>query len=120
MYQMVCAIGSIARSVRQQLRQMQRRARRQQAVVVVDEVRIAVVDPLVIRHVGVGRVDAHALGDDLVQRPAGTHQIVKHLAGADLVARHDALFQRGIELAASPPPVACMSIAVCSPGALLG
>ena len=66
-------------------------------MVVVDEVRIAVVDPLVIRHMGIGRMDANALGDDLVQRPAGAHQIIEHLAGADLVARQNAVLQPGIE-----------------------
>ena len=99
MYQMVCAIGSIASWLRQHLRQVDRGAGAQQAVVVVDEVRVAVVDPLVIRHVGVRRVDAHALGDDLGQRPAGADQIVVDLAGALLVAHQDALFQLGVEAA---------------------
>ncbi len=82
---------------RQQTGQVQRGARRQQAVVVVDEVRVAVVQPLVVRHVRVGCMDAHALGDDLVERPTGAKQAVEHLARPCLVARQDALLKAGIE-----------------------
>ena len=46
---------------RQPLRQVQRGPRAQQAMVVVDEVDEAVVDPLVVGHVRVGAVDAHSL-----------------------------------------------------------
>ena len=53
------------------LRQIDRRPRAQQAVVVADEVGIAVVDTLMIRHVRVGRVGTHALGHDLLQRTPG-------------------------------------------------
>ena len=72
---------------------------RQQAVVIVDEVGVAVVDPLVIRHVGVGGVDADALGDDLGQRPAGADQIVVDVAGALLVAHQAAVLQLVVEAA---------------------
>ena len=66
---------------------------RQQAMVVVDEVHVAVVDPLVIRHVRVGRVDAHRLADHLGHRPALPHQIVIDVARALLVARQDAILE---------------------------
>ena len=83
MYQMVCAIGSIDR-VPGSIFARYRGACAQQAMIVVDEVGIAVVDPLVIRHVGVGGMDAHALGHDLLERPACANQVVVDLAGADL------------------------------------
>src|SRR5262249_9882523 len=67
------------------------------AVVVVDEVGVTVVDPLVIGHVGVGRVDADGLRDDLVKRPAGADQPIIDVAGADLVPRQDTLFEIGVE-----------------------
>ena len=79
---MVCAIGSIAKcggSIR--VRLIVARAT-QQTVVVIDEIRVPVVDALVIRHVGIGRVDADALGDDFLQRPAGADQVVIDVAGA--------------------------------------
>ena len=97
MYQMVCAIGSIDKLTRQHLRQIDRGACAQQAVIVVDEVRVAVIDALVVWHMRVRRMDAHALCDDLVQRTAGTHQIVIDLAGADLITRHHPLLQFGVE-----------------------
>ena len=71
----------------------------QQAMVVVDEVGVAVVDPLVIRHMGIRRVDTNALGDDLGQRPAGADQIVVDIAGAFLVAHQAAVFQLVVETA---------------------
>ena len=74
-------------------RQLRGGAGRQQAMVVVDEIDVAVVDPLVIRHVRVGRVDAHGLADHLGHRPALPHQIVIDVARALLVARQDAIFE---------------------------
>jgi hypothetical protein len=50
-----------------------------------------------IRHVRVGRVDAHGLADDLGARPAGAHEVVVHRAGPDLVARQDALFELAVK-----------------------
>jgi hypothetical protein len=76
---------------------MQRGTRREQTVIVVDEVRIAVVDPLMIGHVRIGRMDAHAFRDDLVQRPPFADKDMEHLARAHLVACHDALLKPGIE-----------------------
>ena len=73
------------------------RARAEQAVVVVDEAYEPVVDPLVIRHVRVRRMDAHRLVDDLGPRPPGAHEVVEHRAGPDLVARENALFELRIE-----------------------
>ena len=83
--------------LRHHLRQIDRCARAQQAMVVVDEVRIAVVDALMVWHMRVGRMDTHTLGDDLPQRTPGTHEIVIDLACPHLVARHNPLFQRGVE-----------------------
>ena len=85
--------------VRQQAGQPQARARAQETVIVVDEAEEAVVDPLVIRDVGVGPVDADGLVEDLRRRPAGAYEIVEHRARADLVTRHDPLFQLPVESA---------------------
>ena len=68
-------------------------------MIVVDEAEEAVVDPLVIRDVGVGPVDADGLVEDLRRRPAGAYEIVEHRARADLVTRHDPLFQLPVESA---------------------
>ncbi|MBV8457315.1 MAG: hypothetical protein JO122_11945 [Acetobacteraceae bacterium] len=69
------------------------RAGRKQAVIVVNEVRIAAVDAFVVRNVGVGSVDADALGNDFRQGPPGAEQVVIGFAGADLVAGEDTLFE---------------------------
>ena len=97
MYQIVCAIGRPAMLSGSHLRQLQRGARAQQAVVVVDEVDEAVVDPLVIGHVRIGPVDAHGLAQHLGERSALPHQIVVGLAGADLVARQNAILELVVE-----------------------
>ena len=78
---------------RQPLRQVQRGAGAQQAMVVVDEVDEAVVDPLVVGNVGVGPMDAHGLAQHLRQRPAVAYQIVVAFAGADLIARENAILE---------------------------
>ena len=62
-------------------------------MIVIDEVRVAVIDTLVIRHMGERRVDTHPRGDDFGQRPAGADQIVINFTGADLIAHQDAVFQ---------------------------
>jgi hypothetical protein len=66
-------------------------------MVVVDEVHIAVVDPLVIRHMRIGSVDAHALCDDFGHWPTGADQIVIDVARALLVAIENPLFQFGVK-----------------------
>ena len=96
----------------QELRQAQARARAQQAVVVVDEAREAVVDALVVRHVRVRRVDADRLADDFGARPARPHEVVIDGAGADLVSRQDPLFELGVESAGlvhGVTPSGCLS-----------
>ena len=70
MYQMVCAIGRPDAPAGSIFDRCSAGARAQQAVVVVDEVHEAVVEALVVGHVGVGRVDAHRLAQHLGQRPA--------------------------------------------------
>ena len=82
---------------RQHARQVQRGARRQQAVVVVDEVRIPVVEPFVIRNMRIRRMDTDAGGDDLVQWPPGPQQAIVGLAGTNLVTRQDALLELVVE-----------------------
>ncbi len=77
--------------------EIQRRARAQKAVVVVDEVDETVVDPLVIGHVRVGRMDPDDLRQHLRQRPPRPEQIVVDAAGANLVPVEDALFERCVE-----------------------
>ena len=62
-------------------------------MIVVHEVRITVVDALVIGHVREWGVHAHTFGDDLIQRPAGAHQVVIDLTGANLVAHQDAVLE---------------------------
>ncbi len=82
--------------------QLRRGAGRQEAMVVVDEVDVAVVDPLVIGHVRIGRMDAHRLAEHLGHRPALAHQIVINFACPLLVARQDAILELLVErLAAS-------------------
>src|SRR3981189_2016183 len=66
-------------------------------MVVVDEVHISVLDPLMVRDVGVGRAEPYPFGDDLLQWPALAHQLVIHLARPLLVARQDAIFQLAVE-----------------------
>ena len=65
-------------------------------MVVVHELHHAVVEALVIGHVGVGRVDPDDLAHELGQGPAGADQVVKDVAGAGLVAFQDLLFEPGI------------------------
>jgi hypothetical protein len=77
-------------------------------MIVVHEVRITVVDTLVIRHMRERRMDAYALGDDFRQRTARADQVVINLAGAYLVAHDAALFKlvvKGVRRAAIPPEV---------------
>src|SRR5579863_1391775 len=76
---------------------MQRRAGGEEAMVIVDEIDEAVVDPLVVGDVREGRMDAHAFADDLVERPAGAQKIVIDFARALLVARQNAIFELLIE-----------------------
>ena len=62
-------------------------------MIVVDEIRIPVIDALVIRYVGERSVDTDTIGDDFRQRPAGTDKVVIDLTGADLVAHQDAILE---------------------------
>ena len=74
----------------------------QQTVVIVDEVGVAVVDPLMIGNVGIGGVDADPLGDDFGQWPSGANQIIVDVAGAFLVAHQAAVLQLVVEAAYLP------------------
>ena len=67
-------------------------------MIVVDEVDEPVVDPLVVRHVGVGAVDADRLEQQLLERTALAEEVVVDLARPDLVAVEDPLLQRGVPL----------------------
>ena len=67
-------------------------------MIVVDEIRIAVVEPLMIGHVGIGGVDADPLSDDLVQRTACLDEVVVDQAGADLVAGEDPLLEPVVKM----------------------
>ena len=66
-------------------------------MVVVDEIDKAVIDPLVIGDVRVGRVDPHRLGDDLGQRPALACEVVVDVARTFLVARQDAILELAVQ-----------------------
>jgi hypothetical protein len=66
-------------------------------MVVVDEVRKAAVDALMVRHMRIGRVNAHRLGHDLGERPPALQQLVIDPAAALLVAQQYALFHLLIE-----------------------
>ena len=79
-----------------QLRQTQTGARTQEAVIVVDEAKHAVIDPLMIGHMRVGRVNANGFADDLRQGPLGPDEAVKDVAGADLIAVENAFFKFGV------------------------
>ena len=68
----------------------------EQAVVIVHELDHAVVEALVIRHVGVGRVDPDRLAQDLGDRATLLEELVEHPARADLVTLDDAVLQAGI------------------------
>ena len=83
--------------LRQHPLQVDRGARRQQAMVVVDEIRKAVVDALMVWHMGIGRMDAHRLGHDLGQRPAAAQQFVVDPAAAFLIAGEHAFFELAVE-----------------------
>ena len=81
---------------RQHLHQVEGRPCAEEAVVVVDEVDETVVDPLVVRHVGVRAVDAGRLEQHFFKRTALAVEVVVDLARADLVAVEDALLQGGV------------------------
>ena len=51
-------------------------------MVVVDEADDAVVEALVVRHVGVGRVDADGLAEELGERAVPRDEVVEDVAGA--------------------------------------
>ena len=76
--------------------QRQADALAQEAVVVVDELDDAVVEPLVVRHVGERRVDADGLAEDLDGRPMLLEEPIEDVARPLLIARHDALFETGV------------------------
>ena len=86
----------------------------QQAVIVVDEVDEPVVDPLVVRHVGVGAVDAGRFEQHLLERPALAVEVVVDLARADLVAVEDALLQGGVAVGNGCGPGGRPSLHSCS------
>ena len=81
----------------QHLGQVDSGPRAQQAVIVIDKIRVTVIDALMVWHMRVRCMDAHTLGDDLIQRTAGAHEIVIDLARANLVARHDPVFQLAVQ-----------------------
>ena len=85
-------------------------------MVIVDEVRIPVIDPLMIRHVRVRRMDTNTFGDDLIQRPAGADQVIVNLAGAHLVTHQAAVFQPVVErVGLRRDPSGCPSSAILRP-----
>ena len=97
MYQIVCASGSPAELLRQHPLQIDRGARRKQAMVVVDKIRKPVVDTLMVGYVRIGCVDAHRLGHDLRQRPPTPQQFIVDAAAAFLIAGEHAIFELPIE-----------------------
>ena len=68
-------------------------------MVIVDEVRISVVEPLMIRDMRVRRMDPDPFGDDLVERPVRLYQVVIDQAGANLIAREDAVLELFVQTA---------------------
>ncbi len=86
-------VGQVGQLGRHQRHQVEARARAQQAVVVVDEPRHAVVEALVVRHVRVGRVDAHDLAGQLGERDLRPHQVVEDVAGRLLVPLEDLVLE---------------------------
>jgi hypothetical protein len=82
---------------RQHAVQVDRGAGAEQAMVVVDEVRIPVIHPFVIRNMGIGGMNPHTFGDDFVQWTIGTNEFVIDIAGALLVAHQAAILQPVIE-----------------------
>ena len=66
-------------------------------MVIIDKVDEAVVDPLVVRDVRIGPVDAYSLAQHLGERLAASHQIIIGFSGADLVAVKDAIFELFVE-----------------------
>ena len=62
-------------------------------MVVVDEIHEALVDTLVIGHVGQWCMNPHRFADDLGQRAASPHKSVVGFAGTDLVTGEDAILE---------------------------
>ncbi len=87
---------------RQHRGQIDRGARRQQAMVVVDEIGKAGIDALMVRHVRIGRMNAHRLRHDFRQRPAAAEQFVIHPAAADLVAGEEPILELTIKTGRFP------------------
>ena len=93
--------------LRQHPLQIDRGARREQAMVVVDEIRKAVVDALMVGHMRIGRMDAHRFGHDLRQRPPAAQQFVIDPAAALLIAGEHAIFELLIEASRFLTAVCC-------------
>ena len=77
--------------------QPQTGTRTKEAVVIVDEAYKAIVDTLVIGHMGVWGMDAHGFAEDLSQRSLRTHKIVVDFRCPELVTIKNAFFELGIE-----------------------
>ena len=67
-------------------------------MIVVYEVREPVIDALMVRHMRVGRMNAHRLGHDLGQRPLTTQQLVIDAAPSFLIAREESLFELRVKV----------------------
>ena len=88
-----------------ELHQVDAGARAEQAVVVVHEAHDAVVEALVVRHVGVGCVDAHELPDQLGDGHPRPHQIVEDVAGRALIPLEDLVLEPRIRIADFREPI---------------
>ena len=97
--------GQVPQLGRHQRHQVDARARAEQAVVVVHEPHDAVVEALVVGHVGVGRVDAHELPDQLGDGHPPAHQIVEDVAGRALVPLEDLVFEPRVGIADFREPI---------------
>ena len=85
--------GQIGELGTDHLHQVHARPGAEQAVVIVHEADDAVVEALMVRHVGVGRVNADDLAQELGERPSRANEIVEDLAGRPLVALQDLFFE---------------------------
>jgi hypothetical protein len=62
-------------------------------VIVVDETDESIINALMIRYVGVGRMDTHRFSDDFSQRPFRSHQVIINLGCTKLIAIENVLFK---------------------------
>src|SRR5690349_17739892 len=76
-------------------------------MVVVDEIRKAIVDALMVWHMRIGRMDAHGFGHDLRHGPSATQQFVVDAAAALLIAGEHAILELPIEASRFLTAVCC-------------